>query len=143
MSVTQRPPYELLEHTADAGVIAHGQSLAEAFCHAAEGMYSLMVEPSTVEERESRQVAVMAEDAEGLLVAWLLELLFLTETQDMVFRRFTVDEIGPTKLRGSAYGEPLDLSRHSTGVGVKAITRHMLEIAPEDGGYRLQVLFDI
>ena len=143
MSVTQRPPYELLEHTADAGVIAHGESLAEAFCHAAEGMYSLMVDPATVEEQESRQVAVMAEDTEGLLIAWLLELLFLTETQDMVFRRFAVEEIGPTELRGRAFGEPLDRARHRTGVGVKAITRHMLEIAPENGGYRVQVLFDI
>jgi SHS2 domain-containing protein len=26
---------------------------------------------------------------------------------------------------------------------VKAVTRHMLEIAPEDGGYRATVLFDI
>lgn len=143
MSVTRRPPYELLEHTADAGVIAHGESLAEAFCHAAEGMYSLMVDPATVEERESRQIAVTAEDSEGLLIAWLLELLFLTETQDMVFRRFALEEIGPTELRGWAYGESLDRSRHRTGVGVKAVTRHMMEIAPEDGGYRVRVLFDI
>lgn len=143
MSVTQRPPYELLEHTADAGVIAYGESLAEAFCHAAEGMYSLMVDPSTVDERESRQVAVMAEDTEGLLIAWLLELIFLTETQDMLFRRFAIDEISPTQLQGWAFGEPLDRSRHPTGVGVKAVTRHMLEIAPEDGGYRVRVLFDI
>lgn len=143
MSVTRRPPYEFLEHTADAGVIAHGGSLAEAFCHTAEGMYSLMVDPPTVEERESRQIAVTAEDTEGLLIAWLLELLFLTETQDMVFRRFALEEIGPTELRGWAYGEPLDRSRHQTGVGVKAVTRHMMEIAPENGGYRVRVLFDI
>ncbi|MGB6894339.1 MAG: archease [Dehalococcoidia bacterium] len=143
MNIAQRPPYELLEHTADAGIVAHGATLAEAFCHAAEGMYSLMVEPESVKERESRQVVVSAEDSEGLLTAWLLELLFLTETEEMVFRRFAIDELGPRELRGRAFGEPLDLSRHRTGVGVKAVTRHLLEVAQEDGGYRVRVLFDI
>lgn len=143
MSIARRPPYEILEHTADAGVVAHGATLGEAFCHAAEGMYSLMVEPASVEERESREVAVSAEDSEGLLIAWLLELLFLTETEGTVFRRFAIDELGRRELRGRAFGEPLDPSRHRTGVGVKAVTRHLLEVGEEEGGYRVQVLFDI
>lgn len=138
----RRPPFETWEHTADAGVVARGATLEEAFANAAAGMYALMVDLSRVEERETREVAVEGDDLERLLVHWLLELLFLTEVENLVFRRFEVT-IEDGRLRGRAYGEPLDPERHRAGTAVKAVTRHGLEIVPEDGGYRMRVLFDL
>jgi SHS2 domain-containing protein len=138
----KRPPFEIWEHTADAGVVARGATLEEAFAHAAEGMYALMVDLSGVEEREARDIAVEGDDAEHLLVNWLLELLFLTDVEHLVFRRFDV-VIGDGRLRGRAHGEPLDPGRHTPGAAVKAVTRHGLEIARENGGYRVRVLFDL
>ena len=139
-----RPRYEPLEHTAEAGVVAHGATLAEAFANAAEGMYALILELDGVEEREMRQVALEDTNHEALLVDWLLELVFLTETEGLVFGRFQVDELSETRLRARAWGERFDSERHrSNNVMVKAVTQHMLEIAPEEGGYRVQVLLDI
>lgn len=135
--------YEILEHTADAGVVAHGRTLAEAFAAAAEGMYALMVNPATVGASEERELAVSAPDRERLLVAWLLELLFLTQTERLVFGRFQVTLDGETALRARAWGEPFDADRHEPGVEVKAVTRHQLEVAEEDGGYRARVIFDV
>ena len=43
------PRYEPLEHTSEAGVIAHGATLAEAFANAAEGMYDLMLDLGDIE----------------------------------------------------------------------------------------------
>lgn len=138
----KRPPFEIWEHTADAGVVARGATLGATFAHAAEGMYALMVDLGGVEERESREIAVTGDDAERLLVNWLLELLFLTEVEGLVFCRFQV-EVEDGRLRGRAYGEPLDPDRHVLGSAVKAVTRHGLEVVPEDGGYRARVLFDL
>lgn len=139
-----RPRYEPFEHTSEAGIIARGATLAEAFANAAEGMYALQVELADVREREERRVELEREGAEELLVDWLLELVFLTDTEGLVFRRFEVEELSGTRLRARAWGEPFDPERHrSHQAVVKAITRHLLEIAPEDGGYRVQVLFDI
>ena len=139
-----RPRYEPLEHTAEAGVIARGATLAEAFANAAEGMYALMLELDGIEERGEREVTLDDENLEALLVDWLLELLFLTETEGLVFRRFAVDELSERRLRARAWGERFDPERHhSHNVMVKAVTQHLLEIAQEDGGYRVQVLFDI
>jgi SHS2 domain-containing protein len=107
-------------------------------------MYALMLDLDGVEEREERGVTLDDQSYEGLLVAWLLELLFLTETEQLVFRRFAVDELSERRLRGRAWGERFDPERHLTNnVMVKAVTHHMLEIGGEDGGYRVQVLFDI
>ena len=141
---TARPRYEPLEHTSEAGIIARGETLAEAFANAAEGMYALQLELDSVEEREQREVALESENLEALLIDWLLELVFLTETEGLVFRRFAVDALSETRLRARAWGEPFDTERHrSHNVMVKAVTRYLLEIAQEDGGYRVQVLFDI
>jgi SHS2 domain-containing protein len=138
------PRYEQLEHTAEAGIIARGATLAEAFANAAEGMYALQLDLAGIEERVERRVLVESEGYEALLVDWLLEVLFLTETEGLVFRRFAVDELTESVARGRAWGEEFDPERHQTyNVMVKAVTQHMLEIAREDGGYRVRVLFDI
>jgi SHS2 domain-containing protein len=139
----RRAPYRILDHTADVGLEAEGATMAEAFANAAIGMYSIMVHLDRVSERVQRPVRVEAENAEGLLTAWLLELLFITEVEGLVFRRFDVQEASPRHLAAVAHGEPLDPQRHPKGAVVKAVTRHALEVGPIEGGYRVRVILDI
>jgi SHS2 domain-containing protein len=139
----RRAAYRILDHTADVGLEAEGATLAEAFANAATGMYSIMVHLDRVSERVQRPVEVEAEDAEGLLTAWLLELLFITEVEGLVFRRFDVQEASPRHLAAIAHGEPLNPERHPKGAVVKAVTRHGLEVGPIEGGYRVRVILDI
>ncbi len=138
-----QPPFEILEHTADAGIVAHGGSLEEAFANAAAGMFALMADPDGVRPLEERRIDVEGRDHEGLLVRWLTELLYYLDAEEMLFSRFVMEEISGRRLRARAWGERIDRERHRLHFGVKAVTRHMLEVRPEDGGYRAQVLFDI
>jgi len=105
-------------------------------------MYALMVNIEDVRESDVREISASGEDNERLLTNWLLELLFVTETEGLVFHRFDV-EIQGDALRARAYGEPLDRGRHEVGGMVKGVTRHMMEVVPEDGGFRARVLFDL
>ena len=142
--MSSRPRYEPFEHTSEAGIIARGATLAEAFANTAEGMYALILELDGIEEQVERKVALEGDTHEALLVDWLLELVFLTETEELVFRRFAVDELTDRRLRARVWGERFDPERHrSHNLMVKAVTHHLLEIEREDGGYRVQVLFDI
>jgi len=50
--------YEILDHTADAGVRGIGKTVEEAFCEAARGMFSLMVDLERVEPKEAMKVEV-------------------------------------------------------------------------------------
>ncbi len=138
-----QPPFEILEHTADAGIVAHGASLEETFANAAAGMFALMADPDGVRPLEERRIEVEGRDHEGLLVRWLTELLYYLDAEEMLFSRFVVEERSGRHLRARAWGERIDRERHRLHFGVKAVTRHMLEVGPEDGGYRAQVLFDI
>jgi SHS2 domain-containing protein len=95
-------PFEILEHTADVGVLARGRTLAEAFAHAAEGMFSIMVDLEGVREVEQRSIAVAGHDWPGLLVAWLSELLYYSDVDGLLFKRFEVEDMRPYTLRAVA-----------------------------------------
>lgn len=134
--------FEILEHTADAGIVAHGTTMADAFAAAAEGMYALMVDTAAVRETVSREVTATGSDECQLLEHWLLELLLLTETEGLVFRRFNV-EIDGGSLKAVAHGEALDRERHVILGDVKGVTRHLTAVEREDAGHRVRVLFDM
>jgi len=136
-------PFEPLEHTADIGLRSYGKTLKEAFENAARGMFSLMTDVTKVEKKKTYEVQVRSEDAEGLLVEWLNELIFLFETELAVFNDFEVrrwDE--KSYLKAFAYGEDIDLKRHEFEIQIKACTYHMLKISKSDL-WKCQVIFDV
>jgi len=135
--------FDVIEHTADAGVVAYGVDLKEAYANAAYGMFSLMADLEAVQEQVCRQVEVEAEDCESLVVSWLNELLFLLDVEMIVFRRFEVVELSDTLLRARCYGERLDAERHSLKSGIKAATYHMLRVAGDNRGRSIRVIFDV
>lgn len=141
--MANQPPFEVLDHTAEVGIVAHGDTLSQAFENAAMGMFSLIADLSQVRETEQRRIAVEGRDEEGLLVNWLSELLYLFEVDGILFRRFHIAEMTERHLTAIAYGEPFSPERHEPSVGVKAVTRHMLQIERENGGYKVRVIFDV
>ena len=134
--------FEIIDHTADIGLVAHGRTLKEAFANAAYGMFTFIAELEEVGENACQEVEVQAEDQESLLVTWLNELLYQFETTRIIFKRFDILNLSQTTLKARIHGEEMDIQRHSLKSGVKAATYHMLQIDKGDG-YRVQVIFDV
>jgi SHS2 domain-containing protein len=134
--------FEVFEHTADTGIIARGGDIKEAFASAAEGMFSLITGLDDIEEAESREIDIKAADRESLLVAWLNELIYYFDTENLLFKRFDIASLSRTHLKAIAYGEKVDLSRHEIKIGIKAATYHMLKVE-EGKSSMVRVLFDI
>jgi len=123
------------------GLVAYGKSLAEAFANAAYGLFSLIVEPNKVKEKESRKVTVQAQDAEGLLFNWINELIYIFEVERLLFKSFDITEFTGQSLEATCWGEKHDPSRHQLKTGVKSATYHMLKVDGEKN--RVQVIFDV
>ena len=123
------------------GLVAYGKSLAEAFANAAYGLFSLIVEPNKVKEKESRKVTVQAQDAEGLLFNWINELIYIFEVERLLFKSFDITEFTGKSLEATCWGEKYDPSRHQLKTGVKSATYHMLKVDGEKN--RVQVIFDV
>ena len=138
-----RKPYEVFEHTADIGLHAYGDTLAELFIHAAQGMESLMVPLEQVSNQVSREIVVDGHDSVSLLIAWLNELIFLFDTEYLIFREFNIDDLSETHLKGHASGEPYDAQRHDLSSAIKAVTWHEAIVERTESGYKARVIFDI
>lgn len=134
--------FELIDHTADVGIIAHGASINQAFANAARGLFSIITDLDDIREALHRDIEVTAPDQESLLVEWLNELIYLFDTENIIFNRFDITHLTNTQLKARIYGEKVDSSRHELKTGVKAATYHMLKVK-KNNGYQAQVLFDI
>jgi len=137
------PPFEVFEHTADVGVVGRGRTLQELFANMGLAMFQVVVDLDTVAEKEAREVEAEGHDWESLLVRWLNELIYYLDAEGMLFRRFDVAEVSPYRLRARAWGERMDPQRHELRVGIKGVTRHLLQVSREDGWWRARVVFDI
>ena len=136
---------EFVDHTADIIIRASGDTLAEAFAAAADGMFSIITDTSRIEPRQEVTFSISSIDRPGLLVAFLSELIVRHEVDRLLLTDFTVVFNGETDLTATGRGELFDRSRHESGMHVKAVTYHMLEIkdGPPGEPCHVQVLFDV
>lgn len=150
--------YEIIETTADIGIAAEGRDLPEVFSRAAAGMMSLITDPDGVMPREARMVWAQARDLEGLLAAWLNELLYLFETEDFIVKDCVVTVSEDTAashlgLEAQVRGERVDKARHIFKTAIKAVTYHQLALTQvpvamhgdvnETGPWQARVIFDV
>ena len=135
--------YEFFDHTADIGIGASGQTLAELFIRMAQGLTKLIAEDSVATPRMTRSIQLSAADPESLLRAWLSELLFWFSVDRFLPADYVLDDVTPTTLRGRVRGDTFDPARQTQGREVKAITQHLLSVREQDGLWRGQVIVDI
>jgi len=133
--------FELIEHTADTGLVAHGRTLAEAFANAAYGMFSIIADLRTVRQVENRLIELSEEDSETLLFEWLNSLIYFFDVETLLFRRFDMSEFDGYRLKATCHGEKYDSSRHHLKIGIKSATYHMLRVDKDKN--EVQVIFDI
>ena len=150
-----RAGFELLEHTADVGIRARGATLEEAFEQATLGLAEVQgaLAPGPEEEaadpeerarasREAVAVEVSAADPGGLLVDWLNEVLWLTETRRAGVAGVRVERAGDGTASGAVVlssGGPAP-----DGTFVKAVTYHRLRVEPNPGGgWLVEVYLDV
>lgn len=143
MTATPEQGWEHFEVEADVGVRAWGPTLAAAFAQAALGVLALIVDPSSVTARESREVRAQADAPETLLAAWVDECLYVHEIEGFVAHDVQVGECSDTVVHGQLLGEPIDPSRHALGTVVKAATLHGISVTAAGPRHEVRIIVDI
>ncbi len=136
-------PFEVIDHTADIGIIVYGTDLKQVFANAALGLFSLIADLDNVKEHIKRDVEISAEDPEVLLVEWLNELIYIFDVEHILFKRFEIKELESNIIKATCYGEKVKAGHHKLKREVKAATYHMLKLNKENGTYKVQIIFDI
>jgi SHS2 domain-containing protein len=140
---TVEKSFEVIDHTADIGIVAHGGDIKQVFANAALGLFNLMADLDDFKEDLQRELELSAEDVEILLVEWLNELIYIFDVEHIIFKRFEIEELTSARIRARCFGQKMKPGQHKLKREVKAATYHMLQISKEDGSYRVQVIFDI
>jgi SHS2 domain-containing protein len=142
MTKHPRGSFEFIDHTADVGIRVEAPTLEDLFGTAGLAFTELVTSVDSLDCRVERQFKLQEDDIETLLVSWLQELLYLLDTEDLVFARFQV-KLHDCSLEAVAWGEVFDPNIHTMKTEIKAVTYHQLEVAKSDQGWQAQVIFDI
>ena len=138
--------FELLEHTADAGVRVFGESTEELFANAAVALFSLMAPATEAANGLAKTVSLTAQKLDELLIAWLNELIALFYAELFLPAHFSVclqEDGGTIRLSAELKGAPYVPGRDSVAMEIKAATYHGLRVAKTAGGYVAEVIFDV
>ncbi len=131
-----------LSHTADTGIEATASSLTGLIRELALGMFELMAVVEPCPDEIALGTTVTAITNEDLVVDCLSELLFLSETEDVHFCRFEVEESGESTVQIRMAGVPTS-GVELTGPPIKAVTYHDMEITERDDGWYGRIYFDV
>ena len=100
--------FKLIEHTADMGIEAHAESLSRLFEEVAQGLTAMIYADSTASPEISRSITLQADNKEELLVAWLNEILYWIDSDNIIPAGFEIDSLSDTELTASVVGECFD-----------------------------------
>jgi SHS2 domain-containing protein len=135
--------FEVLDHTADIGLIVYGEDLKTLFENAGEAFFHLITDLKKVRRRVERRIHIGGESLDRLMVDWLSELLYLHDVENLLFKGFKVESVGEDGLRAIVRGEPFQEGVHVIKTEVKAVTYHQIEVRQKNGRWRAQIIFDL
>jgi SHS2 domain-containing protein len=135
--------YEIIDHTADLGIIVKGGNIKELFVNAANAMTDLMVKADIREKGAKRRLIVEGEDLPDLMVRWLSEVLFLFNGEHILVSAMEIGSINPTRLQSKLNAVSLNKSRHEILREIKAVTYHQIAVEETAEGWEARVIFDI
>ena len=132
-------PFEEISHTADWSIRVWADDLLGLLAESARGMYALANAEAGEGPRVRRELSLEVYDAESLLVAFLEELLYLSDFEGLIFDDFSGLTVESTKISGIMEGGAL----RSQEKEIKAVTFHNLEIRESERGLEVEIVFDV
>lgn len=135
--------YRQFEHAGDIGLEVFAPNMVMLYENAAMAIYDIMTDFQQIKAVKPFNIQVSGENSEELLVAWLAELNFYTQSDFRVFCKFEILQLTHNHLSARVWGEKIDLKRHPIRLEIKAITFHQLEIIQKSDGIQARIILDI
>lgn len=135
--------FEIIEHTADVGVVGRGRDMAEAFENAAYGMFSIMAELDKYEPTTQKSIASVGDDDITLLEGFLSSLLVFFDSERMLPLDFEITEISFGRLTCWVSARKIGDDIEWLGPQVKAVTYHQMAVESRDGEWIAKAILDV
>ena len=134
----QESGYLELEHTADWALKVWAPDLPTLLITAARGMYALsgiQTDPNSI---QAKSIQLESTDAEGLLVDFLSELLFLAELEHVAAIEYKISLKDYSLIAEIRTRNIIKIQKE-----IKAITYHNLKIIQKKDLFETVIIFDV
>ncbi len=131
--------------TADAAIEARGDTLEELFSASAMATFSVMVDTDGVQPETEKSIHLENSEIDGLLFDWLAEIIYLKDSESMVFSKFDlkITKDNDYRLDADIFGEEVNQSRHDFKCDVKAVTFHLFDVFEKEGKWISRFILDL
>lgn len=134
--------WEHFPHDADVGVRGLGPTPEIAFEQAARALTAVITN-ANIKPEAAVEVTCEAPDIELLFVEWLNAIIYEMAVRKMLFADFVV-HIEDRHLKGTLWGEPVDVGRHAPACEPKGATYTALRVARgPDGVWSAACIVDV
>ena len=139
--------YEYLDHTADLKIRATGKNLEETFANLAIGAFDFLTDTKKVERKTEKKINISANRIESLLYDFMEELLFLLDTDGLIFSEIKDLKISEDKknntfsLQCSALGD--SYKNYDVKGNIKSVTYSEMKIENTKDNCIIEVVLDI
>ena len=133
------PKYKVIDHPSDIGIEAFGSDKKELFENSAFGMMDMMFDLSGVPMESIHVVKVSSDDTQSLLISWLSELLYISDSKHFALKDFKISKMSDTELEAKVYGGKIGKIKRF----IKAATYSQLEIIKEKDNWKARIIFDV
>jgi len=132
--------YEILEHKADLKIRAFGRTKEKLFQNMLLGMSENQKAEIKNTKEIKREIKIKSLDLPSLLIDFLSEVLYLSQTNREVYNNVNFKKFTNKKIEGGLIGQRVEKFRED----IKAVTYHNLEVHQKgDKTWEAIVLFDL
>ncbi len=131
--------------TADVAIESRGDTLEELFTASAMATFEVMADTGNIHPEIKKALHLEHSEIDGLLFDWLAEIIYLKDSESMLFGKYNLKITKNTnyQLDAEILGEVINQSRHDLRCDVKAITFHLFEVYEKDGKWISRFILDI
>jgi len=138
--------FKFLENVAIADIAfeAFGKTLNEVFENSAYAFFDMTCNPKTIKQKIKKTIKLKlnGEDIKDLLYNFLSELIFLKDSEQLIFSRVKVN-IKNNNLKATLYGDKINSEKQELRNDIKAVTLHMFNLEESKAGYKATIVVDI
>jgi len=138
-------PYKFLPHTADAMFKVEAKSIEQLFLDSAKALNAIQVNLKTLEKKIKKEITLKNENLEMLLFDFLQELVFIKDTNQLLFKDFKIkiEKNKDYKLFAQCYGDKIKPEKQELLTDAKAITLENFRLWKENGLWKATVIVDV
>lgn len=135
------------EATADIAFEAYGKTLEQAFENSALAVFEIITDTKKVQPKLKKEIELKAHDLKSLLYDFIEELLYIQDTENLLFSQFKVKPIEKIKeeylLKAEIKGEKFNEKIHEKRNMIKSVTYFGMEIKQEKEYCTIKVTIDV